>query len=323
MDSPIFVFSLPRSGSTLLQRILSGHDQISTVSEPWLLLPLEFMNKKTGTLSVYSHVTSQKAISDLISKLPNGEEDFNLLKKNFISSVYEKLCMNNEKYFLDKTPRYYLIIDEIFKLFPDAKFIFLFRNPVQIFSSIVSTWGNGRLYKMYGYESDVIDGFELLSKGYEKYKGKSIAVNYENLVNDNTTVINEITNYLGVGQMVKNNMNEGVPSLKGRMGDPTGTQEYKSVSSNSLNKWKETIRKSFIRKYYIKKCLKQINSSSLSTQGYSMSTIISDINSLKCKISFWIIKDFLDLLYSKLVLKLKLNLFSKNIYLWFKKGYIS
>ena len=34
----IFLISLPRSGSTLLQRIIGGHKDIHTTAEPWLML---------------------------------------------------------------------------------------------------------------------------------------------------------------------------------------------------------------------------------------------------------------------------------------------
>ena len=54
MQAPIFVFSLPRSGSTLLQRVLMSHNDISSVAEPWILLPQIYSLKKEGTLSEYS-----------------------------------------------------------------------------------------------------------------------------------------------------------------------------------------------------------------------------------------------------------------------------
>ena len=36
---PIFIFSITRSGSTLLQRVIAAHEGVATVSEPWVLLP--------------------------------------------------------------------------------------------------------------------------------------------------------------------------------------------------------------------------------------------------------------------------------------------
>src|SRR5262249_20278294 len=38
--TPILLLSLPRSGSTLVQRVLAAHPGVATASEPWLLLPL-------------------------------------------------------------------------------------------------------------------------------------------------------------------------------------------------------------------------------------------------------------------------------------------
>jgi hypothetical protein len=40
----IFLLSLPRSGSTLAQRILAAHEGIATTSEPWILLPYGYAN---------------------------------------------------------------------------------------------------------------------------------------------------------------------------------------------------------------------------------------------------------------------------------------
>ena len=37
---PVFLFSLPRSGSTMLQRALGRHPNIATLSESWFLLGL-------------------------------------------------------------------------------------------------------------------------------------------------------------------------------------------------------------------------------------------------------------------------------------------
>ena len=73
MDSPVFLFSLPRSGSTLLQRMLLGHEQIASISEGWVLLPLIYAMKKKGVVAEYSHISSQIAMRDIIANLENRE----------------------------------------------------------------------------------------------------------------------------------------------------------------------------------------------------------------------------------------------------------
>ena len=64
--TPIFIISLPRSGSTLLQRILTSHESVASASEPWLLLPLIEMigSKNIESCANYSKLTSQLAAVD-------------------------------------------------------------------------------------------------------------------------------------------------------------------------------------------------------------------------------------------------------------------
>lgn len=182
MKSPIFLFSLPRSGSTLLQRVLMSHQDIASVAEPWILLPYINSIKLEGTLSDYSHITSSNAINDFINNLPNKDMDYYELLGDFLQSLYTKQCSKHEKYFLDKTPRYYNIIPEINKIYPNAKFIFLFRNPLHILSSIIETWCVGELDGLYIYHRDLYHGPKLLAEGYSILKNKAFSLQYEEFI---------------------------------------------------------------------------------------------------------------------------------------------
>ena len=82
---------MPRAGSTLLQRILLSHKSIGGTAEPWLLLPLVYLNKKEGVLSEYSSRLSSKAIDDVFAEVPDADRFFNFQIKN--SSIYShKYC---------------------------------------------------------------------------------------------------------------------------------------------------------------------------------------------------------------------------------------
>ena len=50
----IFVISQPRSGSTLLQRLLSGHSWIQTSAETWLMLHLSLIHISEPTRQLMS-----------------------------------------------------------------------------------------------------------------------------------------------------------------------------------------------------------------------------------------------------------------------------
>ena len=326
MKSPIFLFSLPRSGSTLLQRVLMSHIDVASVAEPWLMLPFSYAYKREGVLTEYAHSVSYAAFEDFIGNLPNKEDDYYDALSIFANTLYEKQCSHNEKYFLDKTPRYYYIIPEIAKIFPDAKFIFLFRNPVHVMSSMMQTWSNGRFKKMYNYERDLYYGPQALSDGYELLKNKSFAIKYEDFVQNPYKYTKEICDYLEIDFDENMLINFASQNTKGRMGDPTGVKEYKSVDTKSLEKWKNTFNTNF-RKKYIKKYIKLLDEKILEIQGYNKQKILNEIDNISPKNKLTIMQDIVDVIdiyYSNLVRLIKPNIwFGKQTKKWARKRYLS
>ena len=320
--TPVFLFSLPRSGSTLLQRVLMSHIDIASIAEPWILLPFIYSYKTGGVLSEYGHRTSSSTISEFINNLPNKEKDYHELLGEFISSLYEKQCFNNEKYFLDKTPRYYNIIPEIVKVFPDAKFIFLFRNPVHVMSSMLDTWSEGNLRRLYAYDRDLNYGFKSLSSNYEKMKQKSYALRYEDFVKDPETITNDVCDYLNIPFDHKMLSNFSSQDLKGKEGDPTGGNLYKSINIKPMDKWKNIFNTKFRKKVVIN-YINSIDEQIFQIQGYNKIDILTDVNNLKVGHAGFF-SDRLDYLFSKLVQFFKLNIwFLKHTSVWANNKYLS
>jgi hypothetical protein len=137
---PIFIFSVVRSGSTLVQRIVAAHDGVATVSEPWLLLPYAYTTRSTGVDAEYNHQILVRATEDFCAALPNGRDDYRSEIRASVLRLYEKAAGSEARYFVDKTPTYCLVAEEIMNLFPEGKFVFLWRNPLSVVASIVETW---------------------------------------------------------------------------------------------------------------------------------------------------------------------------------------
>jgi len=305
----IFLFSLPRSGSTLLQRILASHPKIGTCSEPWLLLPFFYALKFFGSHTEYSQTLSSQAIQEFISNFPGGEDDYYEAMRDFSLSLYTKALNSGEAFFLDKTPRYFLIMPEIAKAFPNAKFIFLFRNPLHVLSSVISTWMKGRLRIEYNY-IDLFEGPRLLADGFKQIKDKSIWLDYEDLVRDPTGSLDKISEYLGI------EYDESILSrfhnidLFGKMGDPTGVNEYKNIDTSPLEKWKSVLNTGYRKKYAIK-YLSHIGSDNLQTFGYDLAELTKEVEQIRSRRGKGL-RDRMDLFMCLLFRILEVPFFKKN-----------
>ncbi len=318
--TPIFIFSLPRSGSTLLQRVLMKHPDIASAVEPWLLLPLVYSTRESGVIAEYSHTAACFANNDFIKNLPNGDADYKDELRGFITSLYEKKCKESEHYFLDKTPRYYLIIPEIAELFPNAKFIFLFRNLVQVFSSILETWGNSSFNTLHRYDIDLKVGPKLLSEGYELLKGRSYKMKYEEFVQNPEICLKEVCEYLDISEVESMITDFATQETKGKFWGPPGRKEYLSISNESLSHWRLTFD-TWVKKFILIRYLRSIDKDVYRVQGYSKESIINDV--VQTKISKFGFLDFIQWAKCMLIIKLKLNLYIANSMQWAKGRFMN
>lgn len=321
---PIFIFSQPRSGSTLLQKIIMSNNKISSFAEPWFLLDLINMQYKEKNLSLYSNETCVDAINDIINNLPNKQNDFDSYIKQFSINIYSNLSKNDDIYFVDKTPRYFLIIDDIIRIFPDAKFIFLFRNPLSIYSSILKTFNKNKFNKIYKSNIDLYDGPKLLSEKYIQYQKQSFKINYENLVNNPESILNELFNYLEL-DFDKNIINSFFKQdLVGSMGDPYRNKKYNSISNKSINEWMSVFNTRF-RKYIANKYINDLPNTFFDTAEYNKIDILNQIKSIKSSKSN-IIKELIEpIIYilSNLYNNSKLYFYFSKRFKWLRGKYIS
>ncbi len=285
------------------------HPSICSTSEPWFLLPLLGSFQRDFHVSLYSSVNARKAYFDLVKQLDGGEDEFRKALANMIMRIYKGLSKNDEFFFLDKTPRYYLIIDEIVKMFPNAKLIFLFRNPVSIMSSIISFFGGNRLTSFHNYDIDLELGTKFLAEGWQKYGHKSIRVSYEDLTLGPGDELNKVFHYIGLETPREALTNFSNSVLTGQLGDKVG-ENVKEVRSSRI-----LIKTNWIRKKYILHKLSKMNSQSLLVCGYVKDELILEVKAQESQFNFNMIRDIKDIISSWLKKKLKLQLFfSKSIH---------
>lgn len=182
-DQLIFMISLPRSGSTMLQKILGSHSDIYTRSEPWLMLHPLYALKSEGIQTRYNAQLAAAGVRDFLQELPVDSENYyySRIRDCYLSLYAPYLNSNGKRLFLDKTPRYYEVFDELQKTFPRAKFIILYRHPLAILSSMLETWVKGRYENLKSYKFDLNEGIEFLKRDFTSINNTH-TIRYEDLL---------------------------------------------------------------------------------------------------------------------------------------------
>ena len=296
--TPIFLLSLPRSGSTLVQRILAMQPEVATTSEPWILLPFLYTLRDRGAYANYSHVNAVTAIEDLYGEFPNGQEDYLQDMRNFVLNLYMKTSSyNDQKYFLDKTPRYHLIVEEIMRMFPDGKFIFLWRNPLAVVASIMHSLAEGK-WILYSFNIDLFTGIENLINAYEKHSSRVCSIRYENVLTRPVVEFERVCSYLDLSFDPVSLSDFSTVKLRGRYGDPTGVKYYQSLSKAPLNKWKDIINNP-IRRLWCQRYLCWIGQERLAVMGYDLNELLAELKNVPQSLHF-IGSDIVNIIYGSL-----------------------
>ena len=185
--NPIFIIGMPRSGSTLVESIISsGKMKIPNGGETaiinWAvfnLLKKKLLNKDQDLKDIFIDK------KDLIKNIYNKYQNLNLLKKE------------KEFFFTDKSLENFFYIEIILQLFPNAKFIHCKRNPADNIFAIYKNF----LTKMTWTHNidDIIFYFNnylnIMSYFTKKYSKKIFSVELEELTNNSNQITKDIFNF--------------------------------------------------------------------------------------------------------------------------------
>jgi hypothetical protein len=275
---PLFVFSITRSGSTLVQRVLGAYDEIATVSEPWLLFPHVYAQRKRGIWAEYTHYLMVDAIEDFSRQLPGGREEYREEVRRHVLRLYDRAARTpGARYFLDKTPPYFLIVDEVIDLFPEGRFIFLWRNPLSVAASLID-WDGGR-WDPARYGENLFRGPARLVAAYSRNRESVCSVRYEDLLTGGEAEWRRITDYLGVEFRPESLSSFSSVQLEGRMGDPIGTKRYDALSTEPLAKWRRRLNTP-VRKAWFARLLRWIGPERLSAMGYDLDELLGELRAV-------------------------------------------
>jgi glycosyltransferase involved in cell wall biosynthesis/Tfp pilus assembly protein PilF/protein-L-isoaspartate O-methyltransferase len=279
-ENLIFAISQPRAGSTLLQRILAGHRDVFATAEPWIMLHPLYALKERGLTTEYDAGHAREALKDFCESLDGGEDAYVQAVRGMGAALYNNaLQLAGKRCFLDKTPRYYFVTEELRRTFPQAKFIVLLRNPLAVLASILDTWVKQDWSRLDVSKVDLVQAPALLARALDQFGNQAIIVRYEELVSEPERIVRGLCEYLELAYdpALLEYGNSAKP--KGRMGDPVGIHRHSRPVGESLDKWKTTLA-SPRERLFAEAYLASLDDAVLTRLGYPKAGLLAALRSV-------------------------------------------
>lgn len=243
----LFIIGCPRSGSTWTMFLIAQHPKVVACQQNRLFEALTgfrswFNRMKPDSsgarfsMSVvvpnHQEEDADGPVAQFLELLP--EDEFYAICRQTVSAVYDRIASNRPEadVLADKTPENARQGDFILKVFPDAYFLHIVRDPRAVASSVMAaarSWVNGFPPEVWNaarmWHQDTVKAREI-----GKHAGNYLEVRYESLKADAPRELHRIFSWLGL------------PS------DPALCQQ--AVESSKLDRMKEMNArvKGFVRK---------------------------------------------------------------------------
>ncbi|GAB4202911.1 MAG: hypothetical protein OHK0013_16610 [Sandaracinaceae bacterium] len=266
----LFVVSPPRSGSTLLQRMIGSHSQVHTHPEPHLITPMAYLGYH-GTVdkAPYDHINSAEAIRLFVSNLPAKEEDYLDALRAYADTLYGRMLEpTGKRYFMDKTPAYALVLPFLTRLYPRAKYVVLTRHPLAIFSSFANSFFDGDWERAHEFNPLLERYVPAIAKMLRERPVPLSHVRYEELVASPEQHLERVFAYMDVeNEPEAVNYGERFQSKKGP-GDPITVNQHSRPVTDSLHKWAAELRQDEAKLRLAQRMVERLDDADLEVWGW-------------------------------------------------------
>lgn len=186
---PIFIVGLPRSGTTLLDRILDNHSQVISTGER-----NDFPRQLRWVADRHGHELLDEALIQRI-----GDIDCAELGHRYLAQTQWRA--QGRPHYVDKLPPNYLLVGLIHRALPRAPILHMVREPMDVcFSNYKAMFGDTHAYSY---------SLNALAARYRQYRrlmrhwqevlpGRVLDVNYRELVADPEPVIRQVLQHCGL-----------------------------------------------------------------------------------------------------------------------------
>ncbi len=177
---PLFIVGMPRSGTTLVERIVSSHPQVASLGE---LSDFAILLKRE--LKTPGPLVLEPALLEAASLAP----DLSRVGTAYLAQAGQ--LAGQAPRFIDKMPFNAFLVPAILRAVPGARVICLRRSPFDVlFANYRQLFATGFSYYSYAYDfgdaAHFVAAFERMADAYEAAlpEGRFLTVRYEDVIAD-------------------------------------------------------------------------------------------------------------------------------------------
>lgn len=187
---PIFIMGLPRTGTTVLERILGNHSQVASAGELD-----DFHLQLSWQADIHSSELASPAMLEACKSL-----DFGSVGRGYLQRTAWRAT--GKRFLIDKLPQNFIHAGLIHKALPQARIICLLRDPMDsVFSNLKELFA-GSIYP-YSYSPlDIAAHYlrfrEMLRHWDAVMPGVILTVRYEELVREPARITRQVMDHCGL-----------------------------------------------------------------------------------------------------------------------------
>lgn len=188
-EGAIFIVGMPRTGTTLLERMLGRHSKVRSAGE---LLDFGQLLAAASRESIAANPGSTLAEA-------SRQIDFAALGRNYMCSARE--AADGSQVFIDKMPVNYIYCGLIRKALPKARIIHLVRDPMDSCYAVYKTLFNQAYHFSCDFEelADYYASYHLMMRHWHQVMpGDILDVHYEDLVADTEAQARRVLAWCGL-----------------------------------------------------------------------------------------------------------------------------
>lgn len=224
---PIFVVGMPRSGTTLLERILSSHSQVASAGEI-----IDFWRQSHWIADVTPAQSS--GLLEIIRR--SGQIDYRELGQRYLKQTQWRA--QGKAYYVDKLPTNIQMVAFIRRALPHAPILHLVRDPMDTcFSNYKAMFGN---ISPYSYDLEALAHYygqyaRLAQHWRTALPGAMLDVPYDALVRDTEATVRHVLAHCGLGAEAAcfNPERNAAP-----VATPSSAQVRESIHTRGLGQWR-------------------------------------------------------------------------------------